>query len=291
VARIRRAWPGADPSGPPEAVLAWSYDPEPLLPVLSADPAPRWVQTRAVGVDPRVARRAATAGVTLTNGSGAHGPAVAEHVLALVLALLRRIPEMTRAQAERRWAPPAALRELAGLETGVLGMGDLGRCTARLLQSCGVRVRGLRRSARPVAGVPRMYGPEQRSTFLDGLDVLVVAVPLTAETVGMIGAADLSRLAPGALLVNVARGPVVRTEALLGALRGGHLAGAALDVFDEEPLPPGSALWTEPGVLVSPHCADVTAATDERFLTLYLDRVARFRQGRPITGVDPVLGY
>ncbi|WP_203786506.1 D-2-hydroxyacid dehydrogenase [Paractinoplanes rishiriensis] len=298
--RVERAWPEATPvdQGPAEAVLAWTYDPEPLLDLLGAGPAPAWVQTRSVGVDPRIAALLQPARTVLTTGRGAHGAAVAEHVVVLLLTLLRRVPELLRAQSERRWLDPFELRELAGCTVGVLGLGDVGEQCARLLAAFGTRVRGLRRTARGVTDDPpefpqlsAVYGPDRLAAFLTGLDVLVVAVPLTACTRGLVGAAELGRLAPDALLVNVGRGPVVDQDALVRALCSGRLGGAALDVLDVEPLPPDSGLWTTPNLLISPHCADRTPATDERFVAGYLDRIARYRRGEPLTGFDPVTGY
>jgi phosphoglycerate dehydrogenase-like enzyme len=272
-------------------VLAWDYDPAPLMRLLGTPRPPRWVHTRAAGVDPSLAALAARAGTVLTTGSGAHGAAVAEHVVALVLAHLRRIPDLVRAQQARQWPGDFPVSELRGRLAGLIGAGDLGRCTARLLQAFGARVRGLRRVAAPVPEMPEMHGADALPEFLAGLEVLVIAAPLTPETRGMIGPAELGRLAPGCLLVNVGRGPIVEEAALVAALQSGHLGGAALDVFDTEPLPPSSPLWSLPNVLVSPHCADLTAQTAERCLSQYLNQVSAFRRGAALRAVDPALGY
>jgi phosphoglycerate dehydrogenase-like enzyme len=140
--------------------------------------------------------------------------------------------------------------------------------------------------------VTRVCRPQQLAEFLDGLDALVIAAPLTDQTRGLIGAAELARLPEHAVLVNVGRGPIVDQDALIVALRGGRLAGAALDVFDHEPLAPSSALWSLPNVIITPHCADSTPQTDQRCLDLLLDNIARFRQGKPLRNVvDPTRGY
>jgi phosphoglycerate dehydrogenase-like enzyme len=298
--RIGSAWPEAilTSGGPADAALAWTYEAEPLLDLLSAPAPPAWVHTRSVGVDPRVVARLRAIPTALTTGSGAHGVAVAEHVLTLVLALLRRVPELLRAQSDRRWPESFAVTELAGRTVGVIGTGDVGRHCARLLRAFGTRVRVLRRSTPGIRHDPvevpeahALYGPDRFVDFLTGLDVLVIAAPLTEQTRGLVGGEQVALLAPGALLVNVARGPIVQEAALVHALRSGRLGGAALDVVDVEPLAPESPLWTVPNLLISPHCADQTAATDERFLAGYLRRVARYRRGERFAGVDPLAGY
>jgi phosphoglycerate dehydrogenase-like enzyme len=143
-----------------------------------------------------------------------------------------------------------------------------------------------------VSEVDEVFAPKDLGQFLAQLDALVIAAPLTNETRGMIGDAELARLPPGAFLVNVGRGAIVDEGALIAALRSGQLAGAALDVFNEEPLPPTSALWTLPTVVISPHCCDHTPGTDDRGLDLFLDNLRRYVQGEPLRNVvDRRLGY
>ncbi|MEW2289590.1 D-2-hydroxyacid dehydrogenase [Streptomyces sp. NPDC047841] len=284
-------------SGPCAAALVWQGDDAEVAAFLEAHPECRWLHTTAVGVPRAVLRHADATGLTVTNGAGTRGSAVAEHVLALLLAHFKGLPQTLAAQRERDWKVPVAA-ELRGRRTGVLGLGDIGSRTARLLDAFGARVRGCRRGAGggPGAGFPvpgmSVYGRERMEEFLTGLDVLVVAVPLTEETAGLIGSAELALLRPGAVLVNVGRGPVVDEAALLSALRTGRLAGAALDVFAAEPLPASSPLWSEPAVLITPHSADATPETDQRCLDLLLDNLARFVAGRPLRNVvDPARGY
>lgn len=305
--RVAALWPGplagAGPderrtSSPCAAALVWQGDDAEVAAFLGAHPECRWLHTTAVGVPQAVLRHADATGLTVTNGAGTHGSAVAEHVLALLLAHFKGLPQTLAAQRERDWKVPVAA-ELRGRRTGVLGLGDIGRRTAHLLDAFGARVRGCRRNAGgnpgsgfPVPGVSAVYGRERIEEFLTGLDVLVVAVPLTEETAGLIGGAELALLRPGAVLVNVGRGPVVDEAALVSALRTGRLAGAALDVFAAEPLPASSPLWSEPGVLITPHCADATAETEQRCLELLLDNLNRFGAGRPLRNVvDPARGY
>jgi phosphoglycerate dehydrogenase-like enzyme len=227
----------------------------------------------------------------VTNGSGAHGPAIAEYVLGVILAHFKQLHRMRAAQLNAEWQP-LPMRELGGSRVGVIGLGDLGSSTARLLRACGAKVRGLRRSGAVCQDVDELFGPQQLHAFLDGLEVLVVAAPLTRHTQGLIGAAELAQLAPGALLVNVGRGLIVDQAALLAALESGQLGGAALDVFPIEPLPADSPLWRMPGVFVSPHCADASPQSLDRGFLILLDNLERFARGRPLRNVvDRQQGY
>ncbi len=294
-ARIADAWPTASVSGTGpvqdgDAVLAWDFAAEPLLELLADDARPQWVHTRATGVDPQVLAAVERSGAVFTCGRGGHGQAVAEHVLALVLAHFRRIPDLLARQARREWNAQFTMDGLHGRLVGVLGAGDLGGTTAELLKAFGVRLRVLRRVKRD--DDDQVYGPADLERFLSGLEVLVVAVPLTADTTGMLSEHHFTLLSPGCLLVNVGRAAVVDQDAMIGALRSGRLGGAALDVFAEEPLPPSSPLWELPGVIVSPHCADTTPSADARMLEVFLAHVARFRDGLPLLDVVvPERGY
>jgi phosphoglycerate dehydrogenase-like enzyme len=291
--RIAAAWqPGLVTDGPGTAILAWDYAVETLVGMLTADAGVQWVHTRAVGVDPRLLRLVAARGVLLSNGSGAHGAAIAEYVVAALLAHYKRIPELLAAARDRTWREPFPMAELGSKTVAVIGLGDLGRSTARLLCAFGARVLGVRREGGPVAGVDEVVPAERLRDVLPRADAVVLATPLTERTRGMIGAAELALLPPHAYLVNVGRGPVVDEAALVAALRSGSLAGAALDVFDDEPLPPASPLWQVPNLLVSPHCSDATAETDGRALDGFLRNVERFRTGQPLAGlVEPGRGY
>ncbi len=294
--RIAAAWPRAvlhrdDTAAGCRAAIVWQAAEDAVLAFLAAHPECVWLHTTAAGVPAGLLRWAERRSLVVTNGSGTHGRAVAEHVLALLLAHYKRLPELLDDQRARRWRPRVAA-ELYGRRAGVIGLGDLGRTTATLLSAFGVRVTGYRRTGEAVPEVDAVFGPGRLAEFLSGLDILVLAAPLTPSTRSLIGARQLALLNPGAVLVNVGRGPVVDEAALLAALRSGQLSGAALDVFDTEPLPRSSQLWTQPGVLVSPHSADVTAPTDTRSLDLIVDNVGRFRSGAALRNVvDPARGY
>jgi phosphoglycerate dehydrogenase-like enzyme len=213
-------------------------------------------------------------------------------VVAVVLAFYKDLFAMRALQARREWSSSFAVRELRGQTVGLVGLGSIGGSTARLLRPFGVRLRALRRKREPSSDVDEVYTRPELDRFLDDLDVLVIAAPLTAETRLLIGAAEVQRLRRGALLVNVGRGAIVEEAALLDALWSGQLGGAALDVFETEPLSPESPFWSMPNVLVSPHCGDSTPQSPERSLAVFLDNLARFRSGAPLLNVvDRERGY
>lgn len=271
---VQAAWPSAsfvaEGSTDCDAVLVWDGAADEVAAFVAANPRLRWVHMRASGVPLELVEALRGRDVVLTTGRGTHGAAVAEHVVGLLLAHYKRFGALVRAQQERAWRVPSDVDELRGKTVGLLGLGDLGRSTARLLTAFGTTVLGLRRTGEPVPEVSTVYGPAQLDEFLGRLDVLVVAAPLTPETTGLIGAKQLRMLPVGTVLVNVGRGTVVDPDALVDAVRDGHLGGALLDVFDTEPLPPDSPLWHLPGVLITPHCADTTAQTDQRCLAQLL---------------------
>lgn len=274
-----------------DVAFGWDPDVPGVLRLLEAQPQLPWVHMRWAGIPEPLLVGMQPYRAILTNGSGAHGSAMAESVAGMILAHYKQYADLWACQQRVQWAP-RHLTELRGRTIGIVGLGDLGGATARLLRAFGVRVLGLRRHARPAPDVDHVYGPEDLDTFLHQLDVLVLAAPLTRETAGLIGAAQLAALPRGALLVNVGRGPLLDEAALLDALRSGHLGGAALDVFETEPLPSDSPLWTLPNVFVSPHCADNTPESEQRGLEVFLDNLARYRRGAPLRNVvDRALGY
>lgn len=276
----------------PTALLLWSPDVESAAAFLTQYPSIPWIHLANAGVPRELLDLLEGREVTLTNGSGAHAPALAEFVLAALLALAKRLPELGRAQAESRWTSVPGVRELRGQTVGIVGLGDIGRATARSLRALGVRVVGVRRNPVPVPELDKLYPRERLDDFLAGLDALVLAAPLTRETELMIGARELARLPRGACVVNVARGALIDEPALIDALRSGHLGGAALDVFTEEPLPADSPLWRLPNTIISPHCTDRTPGTLDRALDIFLDNLRRFRAAGELRNVvNRDLGY
>ncbi|HQR25578.1 MAG TPA: 2-hydroxyacid dehydrogenase [Nocardioides sp.] len=242
-------------------------------------PRLRVVQTLTAGIEhvaPYLPDR-----VTLCNGRGIHDDSTAELALTLLLASLRGVPEFVRAQDRREWRPswrPA----LADKRVMVLGYGQIGAAVEARLLPFGVEVVRVASSARP--GV---HAVGELPLLLTAVDVVVVVVPATPETAGMVDAEFLASMKDGALLVNVARGSVVDTEALADALETGRLS-AALDVTDPEPLPPDHRLWRAPNLLVSPHVGGASSAMWPRAYRLVRDQLARYAAGEPLVNV--VLG-
>ncbi|MBB4958904.1 2-hydroxyacid dehydrogenase [Micromonospora polyrhachis] len=217
-------------------------------------------------------------GVTLANGRGVHDTAVAELTVALILAARRRLPDFVQAKNESRWTPTWSTG-LADARVLIVGYGSIGAAIERRLAGFEVEISRVARSARP--GVqPISELPE----MLPRADVVILATPLTPETEGLVDEDFLARMADGALLVNVARGRVVDTDALLAELNAGRLH-AALDVTEPEPLPADHPLWSAPNLLISPHAGGLTAALAPRALRLLVDQVRRYAAGEPLANV------
>ena len=234
-------------------------------------------------------------GVLLCNAAGVHDASTAELALTLTLASIREIPAFAAAQAQGRWEPLRLRHALADRRVLVLGYGNIGRAVVSRLRPFEVSVTAVASRARPGDDlVEHVHGIDELPTLLPDHDVVVVIVPLTDATRGLVDADVLARMPDGALLVNVARGPVVDTDALLAECRTGRLF-AALDVTDPEPLPAGHALWTTPGVLVTPHIGGATEAMRPRSLALIRRQAQALRDGRALEnvvvgGVDSTAG-
>jgi phosphoglycerate dehydrogenase-like enzyme len=287
---IRRG--GGEPVGLAEnpAGLVWT-DPgavAELRDVLRAHPGISWVQLPVAGIE-----QVAEAGVLdhqrrWTSAKGAYAEPVAEHALALLLAGLRHLPERARA---RSWGQPAG-QTLFGQRVTVVGGGGITIALLRLLEPFRAPVTVVRRSAEPVAGAARTVTSSQLGQALAGARAVVLAAALTPQTRGMIGQAELGAMDQQAWLVNVARGALVDTAALVEALRTSQIGGAALDVTDPEPLPAGHPLWDLPNCLITPHTADTEEMTEPLLAARITENVRRLAAGQELEGqVDPDLGY
>jgi phosphoglycerate dehydrogenase-like enzyme len=252
-------------------------------------PGLRLIQAIFAGVDGFVA--SVPPGVVVCSASGAHDIGVAEWVVATLLALRRRLPELLERQRHGEWdgnvnestatgaSALGTIDDLDGSTILVLGYGSIGRAVAARLQPFGARVVGIARHARE-----DVEPPEALERLLPQADAVVVLLPLTAETERIVDAAFLARMKPGAVLVNAARGRHVDTAALLEALRGGRIR-AALDVTDPEPLPPGHPLWSAPNLLITPHLAGGVRSWQERAYRLAGDQIRRYVAGEPLLNV------
>ena len=273
-----------------QAILAWWGSRDRLDPLLALSPRARWIHSSAAGVDRLLSPAVRAHPATLTNSRGVFSRALAEFALGAILFFARDLARMRRAQREARW-DPFEVELIAGRTVGVLGYGDIGRATARLLGACGMEVIAHRRRAAPQRADAHAE-LTSRESLLARADYLVVSLPLTAETRHAVDAAALAALRPGAVVINVGRGALIDEAALCAALAGGRLRGAALDVFEQEPLPASSPLWAMENVLLSPHTADRTATWLDEAMRCFLDNLERFRRGDPLANVvDKTLGY
>jgi len=256
----------------------------------------RWVHSPAAGVGSMLFPAMEESAVVLSNSRGMNAVAVAEHALLLMLATARRLPEAVRAQTDRRWISDelAGLPALRGRTLLIVGLGAIGRELAKMASGIGMRVIGTRREVEdPLPeGVAAAFGPGDLAGLLPEADVVVLAAPLTSETRGLIGRAELSRMKPGAWLVNVARGKLVDEPALVRALEERAIAGAALDVFAHEPLAEASPLWSMPNVLVTPHVAGFREDYWEAAAALFAENLRRYLDGETMANVvDKRAGY
>jgi phosphoglycerate dehydrogenase-like enzyme len=253
----------------------------------------RWMQSNSVGVDRILDGGVDLGDLVLTCTRGVYDDEVAEHALALALGLVRGLHLGRDAQRERRW-PRLSLPTLAGRRALVLGWGGVGRGIARRLAALGVTVEGARRregTERDEEGF-RVWGRSTWRRALPQTDLLFLALPLTAETRHLVGRKLLATLPPGARVVNVGRGGTLDEGALLAALRSGRLAGAALDVLEQEPPAPEDPLLGDPRCLVTPHAARSLESPPFRWEPLFVENLRRFARGEPLLHVvDRKAGY
>jgi phosphoglycerate dehydrogenase-like enzyme len=252
-------------------------------------PKLKWVHVLSAGVDevlPYLPKE-----VTITATHGIQAEAVADHAFALLLALSRGIARF-RDHKKALWDRTVPVDELFGKTMVIIGLGEVGRAVARRAKGFGLRVVGASRAGTPVPGVEQVLSVDRLPEVLPQAQVLLLCAPLTEKTRGLIGAGELALLPQGALLINVARGGVVDEEALIHALQVGHLAGAGLDVFSCEPLPPDSPLWHMDQVIVTPHVAGLSPHYTERAIKKFAENLDRYLRGEPLLGtVDPKAGY
>jgi phosphoglycerate dehydrogenase-like enzyme len=263
----------------------------------------RWIHSGAAGVASLLHPELIESGIVLTNSAGIHAPPIAETAIGMMLYFARGLDHAVHAQQDSAWRPDiwersdSGVRELAGATLGIVGFGGIGRAVAQRARALGMRVAALRRT-RPASNAAdgvdaeMITGQDALGRLLEMSDFIVLAVPATPQTRGMIGAGEIARLRAGAVLINVARGSVIDETALMDALRAGRLRGAGLDVFATEPLPAGSPLWTLPNVLITPHVSATSTRFWEREGELILDNLHRYLTGRDLINVvDTEAGY
>jgi phosphoglycerate dehydrogenase-like enzyme len=255
----------------------------------------KWIQLTSAGADRLVDREILRSGIAVTTASGIHVTPIGEYVLGMMIMLAKGWPHLFRAQEKGEWARLTP-QELEGRTVGVVGLGSVGQEVARLAKLLGMRVLGVRRSGAPLESgeylVDEMFAPLDLLHVLSQSDYVVLALPLTEETHHLMGELAFQAMKTSAYLINVSPGAVVDEVALVRALKVGLIAGAGLDVFESEPLPPESELWKLRNVIISPHIAAATRHYNERAVALFCENIRHYLADEPLLNlVDPQRGY
>lgn len=275
-----------------DLMVGWRIVPE----IFANAPNLKWIQFGSAGIDHSIFPELIASDVVLTTLSGIHRTPIAEHILALMLALSRRLELAIRLQAEHRYDRSefaVSSDELCGRTLGIVGVGKIGLELARICKCLGMRVIGTKRTIQtPLEHVDRLYPPDQLDEVLKKCDYLVLVLPLTSETRSLVGARELALMKPTARIVNVARGQMIDETALVDSLANGRLGGAALDVFSNEPLPPISPLYDLQNVILTPHVAGAHQSYPERAFEIFRANLDAFESGTPMRNVfDRSRGY
>ena len=279
---------------PPDIVLVCGPFRDLLRALLPGLPGLRWVHLRSAGIEGVICPELNRPGLVVTNGRGVFSAALAEFAIGALLYFAKDFRRLVRQQQEGRWETYEP-QMLSGRNLGIVGFGDIGRQVAQRGKALGMSVRALRRrvDSSPVDPlVDEMFPTGRLRELLSACDDVVVCTPLTEETRGLIGPAELAVLKPTSVIVNIGRGLVIQEAALVEALRAKRIRGAALDVFEMEPLPERHPLYGLENVLLSPHCADQVPGWLDRAMSSFWRNLARFRSGETLESiVDPSQGY
>lgn len=266
-----------------QVFVRWWNEADEFRVTLDAAPNLRWVYTPSAGIEYMDLGVLRQRGITLTNAAGVHAIPIAEWVMLYLLTHVKKAWALHSYARDQWWeTEQTKLDELHGKTMAILGLGGIGRETARRAKAFGMRVIGSRRTPQPTPDVEWVVGDDDWRSVLPEADVLVIATPSTPRTRGMVDAAALALLKPGAFLVNVGRGNVVDTPALIAALESGRLAGAGIDVAPIEPLPVDHPLWDAPNIWITPHVTSSSPNGRARSMRLFLDNLHRFRAGEPL---------
>ena len=265
----------------------------------AAAPKLKWVHTSAVAVETLCLLELFARGIAVSNTRGVQAVPIAEHVMAVTLALAKQIPFVIENQQQARWGQNEFSGArlpwlLKGRTLGLIGVGTIGSEIAKRAEAFGMRVIALRR--RPAYGtighVDRVYGREDLAEFLGQCHVVAICAPLTPETLGMLATEQFAQMPRGAVVINVGRAKIIDTEALMDALDSGHLGGASLDVFPQEPLPPDHRLWKTPNVILTPHTSGFRRGHWEEVIDLFGDNLDRWLRHEPLKfRIELELGY
>ena len=277
-----------------DVILTWFSRPKLLERVWPLAARVRWVHSMAAGLDSFLFPALVESPVVLTNSRGVFSQSLGEFVVAAVLFFAKDFRRMLRSQERGAWEQ-FDVDEVRGKTLGIVGYGDIGRAVARRARGLDMRVLALRRRPERSEGDPwveEVVPPERKLDLVARSDYLVVAAPLTPETRRMIGEAEIAALGPSAVVINIGRGPVVDEAALIRALEAKRIRGAALDVYEVEPLPSGHPFYRLENVLLSTHCADHTASWTYEAVQCFVDNLERFLKGEPLANVvEKRLGY
>jgi len=278
-----------------DVFVGWSLRPEQFR----AAKRLKWIHSPAAAVHQLMFPELIASEVVVTNSSPVHGPVVAEHAIAVLLALAKRLPQAMRYQAKKKWSQALLWnehprpREVEGATVAVIGVGGIGSEFIRRAKALGMNVLAVRQNpAKGTAGADEVYSAEQLEQVLPRADYVLLCTPVTPATSALINSERLAKMKSDAYLINVGRGTLADEPALIDALKAHRIAGAALDVFDEEPLPEESPFWSLDNVLITPHTAGVTEGLWERHYKLIAENLRRFNDGRPLLSeVDKKEGY
>lgn len=307
--RIRAAAPGARlvtisleglADGPLDDIEVMLRGPLPAATferILVRAPKLAWVHSATAGVERVLVPAAAGRGLLITNARGVFSDPIAEYVVMMILATIRRLPQLLWLQRERTWQPLPAT-EMRDITVGIVGFGSIGQAVASLSLAFGARVMATRRSEAPIPegrgleAMDRILRHDQLPELLAESDMVVLALPLTRDTTNLFDGPMLARMRPGSWLINVARGGLVDERALRTALRMGPMAGAVLDAFKEEPLPPDSPLYGLSNLIITPHTSWTSGRVLDRSIELFRDNLLRYIAGQPLLNVvDTTKGY
>lgn len=270
-----------------DVLLVWDFTSHAVRHAWPGDgPRPRWVHTASAGVDHLMCPELTASDTVVTNARGVFDQPIAEYVAALVLAMAKDLPRTLELQRERTWRHRESQR-VAGTRACVVGSGPIGRAIARTLKALGITTALVGRT--PRTGI---HGPDDLDRLIARADWVIAAAPLTEQTYGMFDSRRFGVMQPSARFINVGRGQLVVAEALAQALEKRWIAGAALDVFEDEPLPPDSPLWQVPGLIVSPHMSGDTVGWRDELGAQFVELYERWEAGRPLLNVvDKQRGY
>jgi phosphoglycerate dehydrogenase-like enzyme len=278
-----------------DVFIGWSLRPQQFVVAKKL----RWIHSPAAAIHQLMYPELIASNVILTNSSDIHGAVVAEHAIAVLLALAKRLPQAMQYQRKREWAQTQLWREqhkpreVADATVVVVGMGGIGREFIKRAKALGMKILGVRENpAKGLDGADAVYSSAQIDEIIPQADYVLLCTPVTPATTSIMNAARLSKMKPDAYLINVARGPLIDEAALLDTLKNHCIAGAALDVFTEEPLPPDSPFWSLDNLLITPHTAAVTEKLWERHYKNIVENMHRFIAGQPLLNeVDKRRGY